>query len=481
MDKCPFCGAETRPGDNFCLNCGNRLTPAPSSPQQAQTVYSEATVSEPEDWAAPLQAQGTIPASPMPSWSNSSESTIAASSDFESTQRSDSPTAVGQATIDPIENPGHVVLRSEDGNVVKEYSLEKLEMSIGRLAGSDILLPKDKLASRRHATIRYENGNYIVHDEGSSNGTFVNGQQLEEHGSRVLNDGDRLGIGEHELIYRAYGSTADAVEDLPTISVPYGAGEMTYQTNVDELATASSVEDYGTRAMNSDQSVPPPSPVPDQPFEEPAPAPVAPASLPADETAIQPAPIESSQTSVQPAPASSVPVPAPAPMPVSTPMAPSAPVPSVSLPNDAGVTFSRITSLPLPNLPDIAPLTAALSALDGQVMSLQEQLNSTQDALRNHESELNQITGQLRSGVRRVSDRMDSTIADVARKREELSWAELIQLMEDVENNPRDIEYVTKLARKARELRKVFQIHQNLLSTMAECNSLLRSLIGEEK
>ena len=79
MDKCPFCGAETRPGDNFCLNCGNRLTPAPSSPQQAQTVYSEATVSEPEDWAAPLQAQGTIPASPMPSWSNSSEATIAVS------------------------------------------------------------------------------------------------------------------------------------------------------------------------------------------------------------------------------------------------------------------------------------------------------------------------------------------------------------------------------------------------------------------
>jgi len=148
---------------------------------------------------------------------------------------------------------------------------------------------------------------------------------------------------------------------------------------------------------------------------------------------------------------------------------------------DAGITFGRITSLPLPNLPDIAPLTAALSALDGQVMSLQEQLNSTQEALRNHENDLTQVTAQLRSGVRRVSDRMDSTIADVARKREELSWAELLQLMEDVENNPRDIEYVTKLARKARELRKVFQMHQNVLSTMAECNSLLRSLLGEEK
>ena len=114
-------------------------------------------------------------------------------------------------------------------------------------------------------------------------------------------------------------------------------------------------------------------------------------------------------------------------------------------------------------------------------MSLQEQLNATQEAVRNHEAEVAQATSQLRSGVRRVSDRMDNTIADVARSREALSWTELIQLMEDVQNNPRDIEYVTKLARKARELNKVFQLHQNVLNTLAECNSLLRSLIGEDR
>src|ERR1043166_5541686 len=26
MERCPNCGVETRPGDQFCLNCGNRLT-----------------------------------------------------------------------------------------------------------------------------------------------------------------------------------------------------------------------------------------------------------------------------------------------------------------------------------------------------------------------------------------------------------------------------------------------------------------------
>lgn len=145
----------------------------------------------------------------------------------------------------------------------------------------------------------------------------------------------------------------------------------------------------------------------------------------------------------------------------------------------SGVTFDRFASLPEPTLPDTTELLAAMSALDGQVMSLQEQFKATHEAIRNHEAEITQTANQLRTGVRRVSDRMDNTIADVARSREALAWADLLQLMEDVMNNPRDIEYVTKLARKARELNKVFQLHQSVLNTMAECNSLLRGLIGE--
>ena len=124
---------------------------------------------------------------------------------------------------------------------------------------------------------------------------------------------------------------------------------------------------------------------------------------------------------------------------------------------------------------------AALSTLDGQVSALQKQLNTTQEAMRKHEADIAQTTNQLRAGVRSVSERMDSTISDVARSREALAWADLKQLMEDVMNNPRDIEYVSKLGRKARELNKIFQLHQEVLNTLAECNSLLRSLIGEKK
>ncbi len=184
MDKCPFCGAETRPGDNFCLNCGNRLVPASSSPQQVQSPFSDATLAAQDGWALP--DQGTVAASP--SWGNSSEPTIASSDVEQATLRPEAATVIGQATIDRIENPAKFILRAENGSVVKEFPLEKLEMSIGRAPTSDILLSKDKLTSRRHATIRYENGHYVIYDEHSANGTFVNEQQLEEKGTAVLND-----------------------------------------------------------------------------------------------------------------------------------------------------------------------------------------------------------------------------------------------------------------------------------------------------
>ncbi len=442
-NKCPYCGADTRQGDNFCLNCGNRL-PSVLPPQQAQPGMGDATLAVEEDWAA-----GAVPgAAPAHAWSDAAAPTVADSKGEATSYQTEAAVSTMQATIDKIERPAHIVLRSENGEVLQEYPLDKLEMSIGRAPNSDILLSKDKLTSRRHATIHYENGQYVLRDERSANGTFVNGQQLDEMKPYVLQDGDQIGIGEHELIFSTSGASSPAVEDLPTISVP---PELTYRTNSDEnMTAAASADDFGTKESMEVE-----------PQEQPA--------------------IEAEQVSNTPEPVAPV-----IPVTPAEEVVPSTPEPvenvsKTPLPGniDQNVNLSHFTGVSAPSLPDMTALMAALAALEGQVTSLQEQLNATQDNLRNYESGIASTTGQLRTGLRRVSERMDNTIADVARSREALAWAELLQLMEDVMSNPRDIEYVTKLARKARELNKVFQLHQNVLNTMAECNSLLRSMIGE--
>jgi pSer/pThr/pTyr-binding forkhead associated (FHA) protein len=445
MDKCPYCAAETRPGDNFCLNCGNRLPVPAGSMQQASAASGEATLPAEESWAPTVKSEPALVASA----SNGHDApTVQANSEE-------------AAAIPPIEKPAHLTLRTESGEVLQEFVLEKREFAIGRAPSSDILLSKDKLTSRRHATIHYENGEYLLQDERSANGTFVNGQQLEEKTPYKLLDGDHIGIGEYELIFQANAASGIDIESMPTMMVPPGGPAETYATREDPQLTATPNNDeFSTRPWEDG----PNSPFPN--IESPAPAAVA---SPEIEPAPTPAPV------FTPAPVQT-PAVVEMPAPVATP---SAAITATTY-ESVDITFTRLNTLSQPQLPDVAPLMAALATLDGQVSSLQEQLNATHEAMHSHESDIAQITSQLRNGVRRVSERMDSTIVDVARSREQLAWAELLQLMEDVMNNPRDIEYVTKLARKARELNKVFQIHQNVLNTLAECTSVLRSLIGED-
>ena len=107
------------------------------------------------------------------------------------------------------EQPAHLILRSDAGEVLDEYPLEKVETSIGRATTSDIPLLRDKLTSQRHATVRYENGDYVLRDEGSANGTVVNVQQLAALTPHVLQDGDRVGIGEHQFLFRASASPSE--------------------------------------------------------------------------------------------------------------------------------------------------------------------------------------------------------------------------------------------------------------------------------
>ncbi len=52
-----------------------------------------------------------------------------------------------------------------------------------------------KGVSRTHCQLEFEDGNVIITDLGSSNGTFVAGQRLEPNQPRVLKQGDDVIVG----------------------------------------------------------------------------------------------------------------------------------------------------------------------------------------------------------------------------------------------------------------------------------------------
>jgi hypothetical protein len=71
--------------------------------------------------------------------------------------------------------------------------------TIGRSTDNILPLPKDKEISRKHTKITYEAGQFVVEDQGSLNGTFINNDRIE--GPRYLEDGDVLMVGVSTLIY----------------------------------------------------------------------------------------------------------------------------------------------------------------------------------------------------------------------------------------------------------------------------------------
>ena len=88
---------------------------------------------------------------------------------------------------------------------------------IGRHPDCELNLRMDDV-SRRHAELRFESGQYVLHDLGSTNGTFVNGQKVE--GGRVLAPGDHVEIGETSVTFcEIGGGTAFPSPDLDARTV----------------------------------------------------------------------------------------------------------------------------------------------------------------------------------------------------------------------------------------------------------------------
>lgn len=65
-------------------------------------------------------------------------------------------------------------------------------ITIGRDSSNTISLAGDTTASRRHARISVENGTLTATDEGSSNGTYVNGVRITQ---QALHPGDEIRVG----------------------------------------------------------------------------------------------------------------------------------------------------------------------------------------------------------------------------------------------------------------------------------------------
>lgn len=142
---------------------------------------------------------------------------------------------------------------AEKGGGEREQFFDVAEVSIGRVQGNSIVLPKPNV-SKRHATVTIEGGTVTITDQKSTNGTYVNGRRTS--GTRALSPEDRVYIGDFTLRFSEVAQTGD-MEPTPVPPLP-----------IEGLDEASHRPTITMAAFSPEGASPPMPPIPDESSEQ---------------------------------------------------------------------------------------------------------------------------------------------------------------------------------------------------------------------
>jgi pSer/pThr/pTyr-binding forkhead associated (FHA) protein len=153
--------------------------------------------------------------------------------------------AQGPDTVPQSELENGVRLEVVVGNGVSGHIYPILDrgLTMGRAEDRDVVVP-DPASSRHHCHITKEDSEYVLHDNGSANGVFVNAVRVREC---TLSDGDLLRIGNTELRF---------VNPFTVDDEPYTQPPMTDAPSEPAFASEPSIAAVSPR---SDYDVPPPA------------------------------------------------------------------------------------------------------------------------------------------------------------------------------------------------------------------------------
>ena len=115
------------------------------------------------------------------------------------------------------------------GAAPERLPLDSLPFTIGRDETADLRLDSTRV-SREHAILDCVDGTFHVRDNGSTNGTFLNGEKID---SQQLHDGDMLVIADIELTFLC--ETPNRPQRSATTLIGHQDGDLSYRALVREL------------------------------------------------------------------------------------------------------------------------------------------------------------------------------------------------------------------------------------------------------
>src|SRR3954468_24788504 len=105
-----------------------------------------------------------------------------------------------------------LITLAEKGGGSQQLTFKKPEVTIGRLAGNDIVLGKGNV-SKYHSRIVLKDGKFIIVDMKSTNGTYVNGKKIAA--PQVVRPSDKIYIGDYIINVEAGEAGEEGEAEAP--------------------------------------------------------------------------------------------------------------------------------------------------------------------------------------------------------------------------------------------------------------------------
>ena len=105
------------------------------------------------------------------------------------------------------------IIVHEKGGAERREIFDAAELSVGRVQGNELMLPKGNV-SKRHARLLYRDGRFIVTDLNSTNGTYVNRHKITQ--ATIVREGDRIYIGDFVLRIETSGADGLSPDEFKT-------------------------------------------------------------------------------------------------------------------------------------------------------------------------------------------------------------------------------------------------------------------------
>ncbi len=223
MIRCQTCGTQNLDGSQYCDECGDSQQKY-KAPQVIEALNDESENPESTDVEIPVFQSANVTSIEIPMLDEDIEvqdgsnqnvggenfaDELSADESLDEMELIELKTSARNSVDDILPSPpaktNHARLIIERGQAIgTEFSLSSDESYIGRWDADNGIFPDVDLdahdaeakVSRKHARILHKNGQYMLEDLGSTNGTFINrGRRLIPGNPHPLRNNDEIIVG----------------------------------------------------------------------------------------------------------------------------------------------------------------------------------------------------------------------------------------------------------------------------------------------